>query len=53
MVVAVGYARGKIGRFAESLGFVCNNRFLDNGFVQGRISLSKYRETIKEKEGVQ
>lgn len=51
-MAAVGYARGKSGQFAEKLGFVCNDKFQDNGFVQGDVDLGKFREKIIEKRPI-
>jgi len=50
MVVAVGYARGKVGRFAEKLGYVCNDKFLDNGFVQGNLDIEKFKKKLQFEE---
>lgn len=49
MVIAVGYTRGKLGKFAGNLGFLCNDKFLDNGFVQGNLDILKFRELILKK----
>ncbi|KYK38415.1 MAG: hypothetical protein AYK18_17250 [Theionarchaea archaeon DG-70] len=52
MVVAVGYAKGRLGEFAENLGFVCNDKFQDNGFVQGKLDITRFKELILKKNPI-